>query len=85
MSCNAIHGLTKATPAVQNVVTGILKLVQDFRTFAFSHNKRQGNGPAHVLAQLAVNLEDFVVWLEECSGCIEHACMHDVLSNSNSG
>ena len=82
--CNAIHGLTEATPSVQNVVTGIPKRIQDFHTFAFSHTKRQGNAPAHILAKHAVNVEDFVVWLEECLGCIEHACMHDVLSHSNS-
>ena len=82
--CNAIHCLTEAAPSVQNVVTRIPKHVQDFHTFAFSHTKRQGNVLAHVLAQHAVNVEDFVVWLEECLGCIEHACMHDVLSHSNS-
>ncbi|KAK7838445.1 hypothetical protein CFP56_019629 [Quercus suber] len=82
--CNAIHSLTEAAPLVQNVVTGILKRVQDFRTFAFSHTKRQGNALAYILAQHAVNVEDIVVWLEECPGCIEHACMYDVLSNSNS-
>lgn len=81
---NAIHGLTEVAPSVQNVVTRILKHVQGFRTFAFSHAKRQGNSPAYVLAQHAVNMEDFVVWLEECPGCIENACMHDVLSFSNS-
>lgn len=80
--CNAIHCLTEAAPLVQNVVTGIPKRAQDFRTFAFSHTKRQGNTPAHVLAQHAVNVDDFVVWLEECPGCIERACMHDVLSKS---
>ena len=52
--------------------------VQGFRTFAFSHTKRQGNAPAHTLAQHAVNVEDFLVWLEECLGCIMHACMQDV-------
>ena len=81
--CHAIHGLTVAAPSVQNVVTGILKRAQDFRTFGFSHTKRLGNTLAHVPAQHAVNVDDFVVWLEECLGCIERACMHDVLSNSN--
>ena len=47
---NAIHGLIEAASSVQNVVTEILKRVQGFHTFAFSHTKRQGNAPAHVLA-----------------------------------
>lgn len=81
--CNAIHGLTETVPSVQNVVTGILKCAQDFRTFDFSHTKRQGNTPAHILAQNAVNVNDLVVWLEESPTCIQHACMHDVLSISN--
>ncbi|KAK7854000.1 hypothetical protein CFP56_033778 [Quercus suber] len=34
------------------------------------------NIPTHVLAQQAVNVEDYLVWLEECPGCIEQACMH---------
>ncbi|XP_075643888.1 uncharacterized protein LOC142615057 [Castanea sativa] len=80
--CNAIHGLMEVTPSVQNVVSGILKRAQDFRTFDFSHTKRQGNTPAHVLAHHAANVVDYVVWLEECPRCIERACMQDVLSSS---
>ena len=41
--CNAIYGLSEAAPSVQNVVIRILKRVQDFHTFAFSHTKRQAN------------------------------------------
>ena len=33
---------------------------------------------------LVVNVEGFVVWLEECPRFIERACVHDVPSNSNS-
>ncbi|XP_023875934.1 uncharacterized protein LOC111988377 [Quercus suber] len=80
---NAIHGLNKIDPSVQNVVKGILQSVQGFRTFAFSHTKRQGNAPAHALAQHVVNVEDFLVWLEECPGCIVRACMQDVRSIYN--
>ena len=49
--CNAIYGLTEAAPSVHNVVIIILKRVQDFHTLAFSHIKRQGNAPAHVLVK----------------------------------
>ena len=81
--CYAVHGLSAKAPLVQNIVTGFLKLVQGFRTFDFSHTKRQGNVPAHVLAQHAINLEDCVVWLEECPGLLESACLHDVTSFNN--
>lgn len=80
---NDIHGLNEATPSVQNVVKGILQSAQGFRTFAFSHTKRLGNAPAHTLAQHAVNVEDFLVWLEECPSCTLHACMQDVRAFSN--
>lgn len=79
---NAIHGLNEVDPSVQNVVRGILQSVQGFCTFAFSHTKRQGNAPAHSLAQHAVNVEDSLVWLKE-SPYIVHACMQDVRSIFN--
>ncbi|KAK7839286.1 hypothetical protein CFP56_018191 [Quercus suber] len=81
--CNAVHGLAAIEPSAQNIVTGFLKLVQGFRTFEFSHTKRQGNVPAHVLAQHATNVEDCVVWLEECPGLLESACWHEVTSLNN--
>ena len=59
---NAIHGLNEIDPSVQNVVRGILQCIQGFRTFAFSHTKRQANAQAHALAQQAVNVEDFLVF-----------------------
>ena len=80
---NAIHGLNEIDPSVQNVVRGILQCVQGFCTFGFSNTKRQANAPAHALAQHAVNVEDFLVWLEESPSCIVHACMQDVRSIYN--
>ena len=46
--------------------------------FDFSHVKRQGNVPAHVLAQYAGKVEDYVTWLEECPSHIESVCAQDV-------
>ncbi|KAL0009681.1 hypothetical protein SO802_004789 [Lithocarpus litseifolius] len=62
--------------------TGILQQVQGFRTFAFSHIKRQGNFPAHVLAQHACNIDEDVIWLEECPSQIETACAQDVCGSN---
>ncbi|KAK9985942.1 hypothetical protein SO802_030893 [Lithocarpus litseifolius] len=75
---NAVHGGTTSS-AVQNIITGILQQVQGFRTFAFSHVKRQGNVPAHVLAQHACNIDEDVIWLEECPSQIETACAQDAI------
>ena len=76
--CNALQGVGEASSSDQNIVSGMLNLAQAFRTFAFSHTKRQGNVPAHLLAQHAASVENYVAWLEECPSHIEHACAHDV-------
>ena len=77
---NAIHGLNEAAPSVQNVVKGILQSAQGFRTFAFSHTKRQGNVSAHTVAQHAVNVEDFLVGLRSARVVLcMHACRMYVL------
>ena len=47
-----------------------------------SHVKRQGNAPAHLLAQHALHVVDYNAWLEECPSFIEHACAHDVIQIS---
>ena len=71
---NVVQGSGSASTTIQNIVTGILRQAQGFRTFAFSHIKRQGNVPAHVLAQYASKVEDYVTWLEECPSHIESVC-----------
>lgn len=76
---NAIHGIAEAEASVQNIVLGVLRKAQGFRTFDFVHVKRQGNAPAHLLAQHAQNVEKMEVWLEDCPSQIAHACAHDVL------
>ena len=39
--------------------------------------------PAHVLAQHAKHVEDFVTWLEETPSLIEHMCAQDVINLSS--
>lgn len=62
---------------MENVLAGIMNQALYFRKWKFSHIKSQGNVPAHLLAQRAKNVEDYVVWLEECPSMIEHACAQD--------
>lgn len=80
---NALQGVDEVSSSVQNIVFGTLHLAQVFRSFAFSHTKRQGNVPAHLLAECAANVENYVAWLEKCPSHIEHACTHDVSLYSN--
>ncbi|KAK7825031.1 putative ribonuclease h protein, partial [Quercus suber] len=47
---NALQGNNAATSSIENVVSGILFQIQNFRFAGFSHIKRLGNLPTHVLA-----------------------------------
>ena len=75
---NAVHSFGEAAASVQNIIHGVLRNAQCFRTFDFLHIKRQGNALAHLLAQHAKYVENVIVWLEECPSLVAHACAHDV-------
>ena len=47
---NVVHGIGEAALLVLNIIQGVLRKAQCFRTFDFLHIKRQGNVPAHLLA-----------------------------------
>ena len=76
---NAVHGLASSPSSVANVLAGLIKQASSFRQWKFSHTKQQGNVPAHILAQHAKFVEDYVAWLEECPSILEHVCAHDRL------
>ena len=46
-------------------------MCSEFRTVYVSHVRRQGNKPAHILANYALSLNEYVVWIEETPCCIE--------------
>ena len=48
----------------------------------FSHIRRQGNSPAHLLAKYASNLDNYMTWMEENPCFLEQALLHDVSSFS---
>ncbi|KAK7857021.1 putative ribonuclease h protein, partial [Quercus suber] len=81
---NAIQGLASPPISMANVLAGLLNQVSSFRQWKFSHTKRQGNVPAHVLAQHAKDVVGYIVWLEECPNILEHVCAHDKLVFSHS-
>ena len=75
---NAVHGTGEVASSVLNIIQGVLRKAQGFRTFDFLHTKRQGNAPAHLLAQQAQKVESLTVWLEECPSQVAHARAKDV-------
>lgn len=77
------RALTELSPppqSVASIVEGILEIVREFRSVQFSHTRRQGNIPAHILAKQASSIADFTVWIEENSCFIEQALIQDVIS-----
>ena len=77
---NILRGTSEAPASIETVMDSILAQMEKFRFVSFTHVKRDGNRPAHILAQFAKQVGDFVVWLEETpfdwgsvfSGCISH-------------
>ena len=57
-------------------------MCSEFRTVYVSHVRRQGNKPAHILANYALSLNEYVVWIEETPCCIEQALVQDFVSIS---
>lgn len=76
---NAVQELVSSSSSAANVLAGIMFQALLFRQWTFSHIKRQGNVPAHVLAQHAKNVEVYVAWVEECPNILEQVCAHDRL------
>ena len=82
--CKALQGEGEAPSSTYNVLAVTLEQTSSFRNFYCSHVKRQGNVPAHLLAQYAKEVENYVVWLEECPSFLEHVCAHDMCVVSHS-
>ena len=77
MVCNVLQGLASPPTSVANILTSFLNHALLLRQWKVSHIKRQGNVPAHLLAQHAQHVGDYVAWLEECPSLIEHAYAQD--------
>ncbi|XP_075649857.1 uncharacterized protein LOC142620362 [Castanea sativa] len=76
----ALNGTFVPPSAVSIVVQGILDHSLSFYRVEFSHVKRQGNRPTHVLAKHALSIVDFIAWIEEVPCFLEQTLIHDVTS-----
>ncbi|KAK7819513.1 hypothetical protein CFP56_040197 [Quercus suber] len=74
---NAVLGLATPSSSTQFIVDGIHQQACMFRSCCFTHNKRQGNVLAHMLAQYSKSLASYVAWVESCPSHIEQACAQD--------
>ncbi|XP_075636819.1 uncharacterized protein LOC142609068 [Castanea sativa] len=76
----ALCELSPPPQSVASIIEGILDIVREFRSVQFSHTRRQGNIPAHILAKHASSIANFTVWIEQNPCFIEQALIHDVIS-----
>ena len=75
---NALAGSYPFPSAVASVIQGALELCMGFSQIQFSHVKRQGNMPAHLVAKNAYRIVDDIVWVEEDPCFAKQALIHDV-------
>ena len=64
------------------MLESIIYHLQTFRSFEFSHIKRLGDRPAHLLAQHAKSIFDFEAWVEETPSFLDAAIASDVAACS---
>ena len=62
---NALKELSPPPSFVAAIISSFLLVSQEFRHVVFSHVRRQGNRPVHLLAKYASGIDDFSVWLKE--------------------
>ena len=76
---NALAGSSSPPLAVASVIQGVHEICMDFRQAQFSHLKRQGNMPAHLVAKNAYNsIVNDIVWVEEDLCFTKQDLIHDV-------
>ena len=75
---NALASSSPSPLVVASVIQGALELCMGFSQIQFSHVKRQGNMPAHLVVKNAYSIVDDIVWVEE-DPCFAKQCLiHDV-------
>ena len=78
---NALKRVTKPPILVAAIVEGIHALGSDLGVVSYSHVRRIGNQPTHILAGKAQSLANDVIWIEETPCCIQQALIQDVFGS----
>ena len=79
IAISALLGSSEPPVSIATIFEGIHQKLQDFRQVQFSHVKRQGNRPAHILAQYSKNIISNVTWIKENPSMVEFVLAYDVL------
>ena len=62
---NALKGISVLPTSVATIVEGIHVLGSEIDVVNFSHVRRSGNKPAHILARQALSFVNDLIWIEE--------------------
>ena len=81
---DSINRYCESPTTINNIIDGIRYKLKDFQQVLVSHVRRQGNRPAHLLAQHSMSVVSFVIWIEENPTFIELALIQDVIFLSSS-
>ena len=69
--------------SVAAIIQRVQELCKEFCGVEFSHVRRQGNSPAHLLVRHALGIVDYVTWIEKNPYFLEQVFDHDVISFSS--
>ena len=78
----ALRGQSIPPSSVDSLCLGMQQISAEFHSVNFSHVRRQGNRPAHLLAKFALSLDDSCVWIGEYPPCIVQALIRDSVFDS---
>ena len=78
MVYNALSGQSSPPSSVASVISGIHDFCGVFGRVDFSHIRRQGNKPVHLLTKHVVGIIDYLAWMEETPCFLMQALNHDV-------
>ena len=76
---NALKGISIPPTYVAAIVEGIHVIGAEIDVVNFSHVRRSGNKPAHILARQALSSVNDVIWIEEILSCIQQALIQGVI------
>ena len=78
---NALKRVTKPLILVAAIVEWIHALGSKIGVVHYTHVRRTGNQPAHILVRQVQSLVNNVIWIEETSYCIQQAFIQDVFGS----